>query len=276
MYRLVATPFLKTNIAVAIVGYRTYPDGNAQDQIDDLLQAAQTLARIHPKLWYQSRKNDSSSFGVSLMGHSSGAHISLLLLVQLIEKRIKIQIMSETKIPKNYKNDLLFDSYVGLSGVYNIQHHFDYEAGRGLEEISPMKPACGYSREAFDYHSPAVKLQTLMKLIKMKTSLLSNHDQDSGTMWTADHSMMELIPPMLLVHGVKDDTVPFTSTSEAARILKSCGARQCSEYYMSKTGHADIIMHFMLGGRSPGVVIDWLLKNPEKSQVKVDNLSSKL
>lgn len=276
MYRLVSTPFLESNIAVAIVGYRTYPDGNAQDQIDDLLQAAQTLARLYPKLWYQKRKNDSSSFGVSLIGHSSGAHISLLLLVQLIEKHIKNQVISGSKILKNHKDDLLFDSYVGLSGVYNIQHHFDYEAGRGVEEISPMKPACGYSREAFDYHSPAVKLKSLMKMMKMKTSSHSDHDQGSGTVWTADHCMMELIPPMLLVHGMEDDTVPFTSTSEAARIIKSCGARQCSEYYISKTGHSDVVMQFMLGGRSPDIVIDWLLKAPKKSQRKVDNISSKL
>lgn len=279
MYRLVATPFLTSKIAVAIIGYRTYPDGNAQDQVNDLLEAAQTLKRLHPKLWknqHRKNKSSSSSFGVSLIGHSSGAHIGMLLLVQIIEKQINKHLLSSSSSGKLTDDGIQFDSYVGLSGVYNIQHHFDYEAGRGVEEISPMKPACGYSREAFDYYSPAIKLQTLLRGGTRRGGT-GRHPNNSGDLENVvDVNMTKLIPPMLLLHGVEDDTVPFTSTSEAARIIKSCGAGHCSEYYMSKVGHSDVIMHFMLGGRSPVVVIDWLMNPPDESQVNVDRFSSKL
>jgi acetyl esterase/lipase len=274
MYRLVALPFLKANIAVAIVGYRNYPDGNVQDQVDDIYQAGVTLKLKYPHLWecssFRQSGSDSgskklkskskSSIGVCLMGHSSGAHIALLLLIQQIENKL----MRGSKLNNSNNNssnsqekDMIkvqFDSYVGLSGVYNIQHHFDYEAGRGVEEISPMKPACGYSREAFDTYSPALKLQSLMKINSDNTTNTAAVDSDT------DKIMSNYIPPMILLHGMDDDVVPFTSTSEAARIIKNCGARHCSEYYLSKTGHADVIMHFMLGGRSKDAIMRWLME----------------
>ncbi len=271
MYRLVALPFIKANIAVAIVGYRTYPDGNVQDQVDDLYSAAQTLQMKYPLLWKCrcSERNTSKktytnkqkqwngkeemfhddilpSCGVCLMGHSSGAHISMLFMVQQVEKKIMNLISGSGD--RGNDNIISFDSFVGLSGVYNIQHHFDYEAGRGVEEISPMKPACGYTREAFDHYSPAMKLYKLMKI----------HDDQAKI--CADSIMSELIPPMLLLHGMDDETVPFTSTSEAARVIRSCGVQYLSEYYLSETGHADVIMHFMLGGRSKDAVIRWLME----------------
>jgi len=258
MYRLVALPFVKANIAVAIVGYRTYPDGNVQDQVDDLYSAARMLQMKYPHLWQRrgdskrneqkeeiSRGSSQSSFGVCLMGHSSGAHISMLLMVQQVEKKV-MNLMSGSQGDKGNDDTISFDSFIGLSGVYNIQHHFDYEAGRGVEEISPMKPACGYTREAFDYYSPALRIHRLTKMYNDSTGI------------NADSIMSELIPPVLLVHGMDDETVPFTSTSEAARIMRSCGAQYCSEYYLSETGHTDVIMHFMMGGRSKDAVMRWL------------------
>ena len=161
MYRLVASRFIAQNIAVAIVGYRTYPDGDVQDQVDDLTEAAKMIQMKYPFLWkrrrgrkkeeknnnnHDSTGSDSNNrqnddhIGVCLMGHSSGSHIGMLLLVQQIEKKLKSK---QNQNQRREKNEIIyFDTFVGLSGVYNIQHHFDYEAGRGVEEISPMKPAC--------------------------------------------------------------------------------------------------------------------------------------
>jgi hypothetical protein len=63
---------------------------------------------------------------------------------------------------------------------------------------------------------------------------------------------------MLLAHGIEDDTVPFMSTSEGARILRSCGIDQCQEFYAPLTGHQDAVMHLMLGGRVKDFVRDWI------------------
>eukprot|EP00549_Striatella_unipunctata_P010133 CAMPEP_0118714992 /NCGR_PEP_ID=MMETSP0800-20121206/26578_1 /TAXON_ID=210618 ORGANISM="Striatella unipunctata, Strain CCMP2910" /NCGR_SAMPLE_ID=MMETSP0800 /ASSEMBLY_ACC=CAM_ASM_000638 /LENGTH=75 /DNA_ID=CAMNT_0006621013 /DNA_START=1 /DNA_END=225 /DNA_ORIENTATION=- len=44
MYRLLATVFLQYGYAVAIVGYRTYPDSKTiRDQVDDLEAAAHAI-----------------------------------------------------------------------------------------------------------------------------------------------------------------------------------------------------------------------------------------
>ncbi len=264
MYRLVASPFIQQNIAVAIVGYRTYPDGNVQDQVDDLNLAAQILAMNYPHLWTCQRNEHNNKIGTCLMGHSSGAHISMLYLIQQIEKKIMTISTSDYHKQRRSQDDIaVFDSYIGLSGVYNIQHHFDYEAGRGVEEISPMKPACGYSRALFDHFSPALKLHSLTKICN-----------------NGDTFLPSIIPPMLLIHGMEDDTVPFTSTSDAARIIQSCGVRHCNEYYLSGTGHADVIMHFMLGGRSVDVVMRWLkeleLSKRNRHGISTVDISSKL
>ena len=93
MYRLVAAPFLKMNMAVAVVGYRTYPDGNAQDQVDDLEQAARSVYAKYGDYCVNSggddkeeKKDENDWLGVVLMGHSSGAHIALLMMVQRVER----------------------------------------------------------------------------------------------------------------------------------------------------------------------------------------------
>ena len=271
MYRLVASPFIKQQIAVAIVGYRTYPDGHVQDQVNDLHHAAEVLAMKYPHLWRnKQKKKDNQSdngdhFGVCLMGHSSGAHISLLFLIQLIEQNLRRRMHNQPE-PNNCIN---FDSYIGLSGVYNIQHHFDYEAGRGVEEISPLKPACGYSRSAFDTCSPVLQLHSLMRLVGSKQCSMK-----------ADQIISTIMPRMLLVHGIEDNVVPFTSTSEAARIIRSCGIEDCYEHYLSKTGHADVIMHFMLGGKCVDGVMTWLKKrndnNNNMMMMTTAEISSKL
>ena len=162
------------------------------------------------------------------MGHSSGAHIAMLMAVERIETCI------ENEQDWLGEHTLHFDTMVGLSGVYSISHHFDFEAGRGVEELSPMKPACGYTRQSFDYYSPALRLQSLLsKAFPSKR---------------VDEIIQKLMPKMLLLHGMDDNVVPFTSTSEAGKIMRSCGVRHCEEYYQPLKGHPDVVMELMVGG----------------------------
>jgi len=70
--------------------------------------------------------------------------------------------------------------------------------------------------------------------------------------------MDRVFPRTLLIHGIEDDTVPFTATSEGARILRQCGVTECDEIYSPLTGHQDAVIHLMLGGRVKDSVQDWL------------------
>jgi len=262
-YRLVAKPFLEVGLAVGIVGYRVYPlcgvpcednpRGGVLTQVDDLGAAFEKLSEEYPewcdknfedRLVNQGQKptNINHHFphlGTIVVGHSSGAHISLLWMSEEVQKKT-----------------LKMDAFVGISGVYNIGHHFDYEAGRGVEEISPLKPANGYDRKSFLKYSPPWKIQH--ELLR-----------------TSDEKQLLFPGRILLLHGSEDDVVPLPGTCEAAKILKEClgGGPSSSnnnksdividECYLPRTGHQDTVMDLMmLGGRKGPVtktVVKWIL-----------------
>lgn len=213
MYRLVAKPFIEKGMAVAIVGYRTYPCAkHIQDQVDDCRCALKSLFHSGDGQIHQPRS-------ISLMGHSSGAHVALLLLVEM---GIDPNIRSDTPT---------IQQFIGLSGPYNISHHFDYEAARGVEEISPMKAICGYSRTNLLHHSPAISFQRQLA----KTVNQSSTPTSTSSIHTTEYQLCQSLPArILLVHGIEDETVPFTATAEAAHSLQMCGVAQCDELYLPK------------------------------------------
>lgn len=263
MYRLVAPAFLARNFAVAIVGYRTYPDAvdiDAQvndirlafDELDDVLNECVVPVADDDALEREEAgicdNDDNGWVGNIVMGHSSGAHIALLMLVDMISERMKPD--SASKLPAKECSQYpwsLPHYFVGLSGPYDISDHFDYEAGRGVEQISPMNPICGYTRLNFDRASPAKRLLSNMASFREQVDSVRTNS-----------TMQEISPQMLLVHGIEDATVPFTATSDAGRKLRSCGLTDCHEIYLEKTEHQDVVMHFMMGGSAMDAVFDWL------------------
>jgi len=263
MYRLVAPAFLARNFAVAIVGYRTYPDSvNIDVQVDDIRLAFDELEDVLNECVVpvaddaMDREaagtiddNDNGWVGNIMMGHSSGAHIALLLFVNMLSERMKSSSSSQLSGKEcNQYPWSLPHYFVGLSGPYDISDHFDFEAGRGVEQISPMKPICGYTRLNFDRASPAKRL----------LSNLASFREQVDSADSANLTMQQITPPMLLVHGIEDPVVPFTATSDAARKLKSCGLTDCHEIYLEKTEHQEVIMQFMMGGPAMDAVFDWL------------------
>ena len=259
MYRLVAPAFLRLNFAVVIVGYRTYPVAKTiNEQVGDVMMAWEKCGNVLNEFCTfppesSSRGNgddandDTSWVGNIIMGHSSGAHVAMNMLVDWIDKhRLQQDLVAETTSSSNklWKPDF----FVGLSGPYNISHHFDYEAGRGVEEISPMKAICGHTRMNFQLSNPTYRF----------ASLLRGRSEDVENM----KIIQRLTPPILLVHGIEDATVPFTATSDAGRILRSFGLTRCDEIYLAETGHADVIKHFMFGGEARKLVLDWIIYGP--------------
>jgi acetyl esterase/lipase len=244
-YRLTALPFLQQGWAVAVIGYRTYPDSSTvDDQVADCSLAASCLADKFPELCER----------VTFMGHSSGAHVAMLIIVDRAKRSMMqaqeqlagasaIRGTSSASMPKlSSKDPMTVDSFVGLSGPYDISHHFDYEAARGVEELSPMKAVCGYTRQAFRRNSPVLRLEdSLVAINECQIRSLDNY-----------------LPKMVLVHGIEDDTVPFTATGEAARVLRTCGVTKCQEYYVPAAGHQETVMQLMLGGRTREAVVDWI------------------
>ncbi|GAX14190.1 prenylcysteine alpha-carboxyl methylesterase [Fistulifera solaris] len=245
-YRLLAAPFVcRRDTAVAVIGYRTYPSSRTVDeQVEDCQRAANYLLQEYPELCQGI---------ITVMGHSSGAHVALLMLVEQANKRMRQRKFTEREDAAVASFNVT--NFVGLSGPYDISHHFDYEAARGVEELSPMKPVCGYSREAFRRNSPHLRLQHALV--------------DGGN----ESLIGQCMPPhMALVHGIEDDTVPFTATGEAARVLRSCGITSCDELYVAKTGHQDVVVQMMVGGPTQDMVMSWMR---EKEDASIAGMSTK-
>ena len=59
-YRLIATPFLRLKLAVAIVGYRTYPTGTIDVQVLDVQLAAIELSKRYPDLCGPTRRGEGT------------------------------------------------------------------------------------------------------------------------------------------------------------------------------------------------------------------------
>ena len=164
VYRVVAGPFLERGTVVAVLGYRTYPDGNVQDQVDDVVQAFRTL-KVENLIGTTTRFN--------LMGHSSGAHLSAMALLSNTELR------EATKC------------FVSLSGVYDIPRHYQYEKMRGVERFSPMAAACAGPSvpllQAWKRQSPTWIAQSDVEL-KTFPDTLVYHGEDDTTVPTESAS----------------------------------------------------------------------------------------
>lgn len=106
IYRLVAGPFLSSGIDVAMLGYRTYPDAHAEEQVADVVASIKKLEDVGVV---------DHNTKVTLMGHSTGSHISSMALLTSQDMRDTVQY------------------FVALSGVFDIPKHYQFERSRGVE-----------------------------------------------------------------------------------------------------------------------------------------------
>jgi acetyl esterase/lipase len=236
----VAKPWLDLGYNVAVVGYRTYPDARIHGQVVDLQEAMHFLLNKH----YHDAHNDMT---VHLVGHSSGAHVALTHMVQHA-KQLLMAMSHQHSWSSGFRRP--YDSFIGISGPYNVSHHFDYEAARGVEELSPLKAVNGLSREALIQNSPGTQLQQLLL--------------------EYDGMLQQHFPPrILLAHGVEDTTVPFTATAELAHVLRDCGITGVDQLYLARTGHQDAVLQLMLGGLTLDRIITWV-ETVAKAQTKAE------
>ncbi|CAJ1947275.1 unnamed protein product [Cylindrotheca closterium] len=231
--RPIASPFLQENIDVAIVGYRTYPNGNVSDQAADIVASLSKLK--HEGLI--DAKTD-----ITLMGHSSGSHIAAMALLTDPEFRQSI------------------DSFVALNGVYDIPKHYLFERARGVERISPMAVAC------------SIPLIEESAVGKVSGSLRENWKSQSPT-WLilrqpSKSTLMDSFPDTLIVHGKNDTTVPMESSIRLWESLnKSAATQQNSRRIdlevLPEVEHLDSLIQIMFGGITRDTVLKWMQESSE-------------
>jgi len=217
LYRLSAKPFLQAGWSVAVLGYRTYPTADCTGQVQDVAEAIERLL-----------SDRSSCYSdVTVVGHSSGAHVCALGLVG--------GIIAPRKV----------DRFVGISGVYDIPSHYQFEKIRGVERLSPLSQACGGSVHQWRQHSPTY-------MVNQRKQRQSRAGVDLA--W---------LPRTLLVHGELDSTVPCSSSANFARALDESShyhGNNCDLRILPKVEHAETVLHVMFGGPTGDTILDWMIR----------------
>ena len=172
MYRLVADGIAQSMGAkhFCVCEYPVYPTASIVEQRDAILAALKHLRQS------QSSNSNSSSRRIVLCGHSSGANISALALLEHVRTQAA-----------EGGSQMLADAFVSLSGVFDIAKHYNWEKSRGVHIISPMGAAAG---EPSRYH-------------EVSPTLIADQGHEP---------LSPLFPATLVLHGADDATVPVTSS----------------------------------------------------------------
>jgi acetyl esterase/lipase len=191
MYRLAAEGLarrMRTRYIV-LVQYPVFPASTILEQRDCVCNA---LRFIRNGTWLPVASEKKMKMGrIFLSGHSSGANICALALIQASKAGRKVA-----------------DIFISLAGVFDIERHYEFERSRGVHLISPMGAAAGSDPGRFWESSP--------------TLLLSKMPRDLG--------LEQFFPRTLLVHGTEDTTVPFTSSHDLAAELAKHGVTTVTSY----------------------------------------------
>lgn len=229
IYRLIAGPFLNENIDVSFLGYRTYPTGNVPDQAADIVTSVSKLK--------QEGLIDSKT-EITLTGHSSGSHIAAMALLENPEFRQRI------------------DSFVAMSGVYDVPKHYLHERTRGVERLSPMAPASLPSTKDLPYNEQRRSLREDWKS-QSPTWLLRNPSKST---------LMDSFPDTLIIHGRNDTTVPMESSIRLWESLIQSAATQENRCridleVLPEVDHVDTVTQIMFGGTTRETVLKWMLES---------------
>jgi len=130
------------------------------------------------------------------------------------------------------RNESPIAAFCGIAGVYDLPSHYLYEKSRGVERISPLAPAGGGTLASWRRYSPLRVLET------------TNATE---------------LPPIALIHGEDDTTVPFQSSVKMAKALEQ-HARHSSHWILPGVQHAETAIHLMVEGPTLSMLSDWLSK----------------
>ena len=221
MYRLIASglAILLNCKKCIVIGYPVYPYGSILDQASCIYESIKYIKNNEKEILIDDNY-DNVNNNYILCGHSSGSNICALAILNSIANRDKLKLV---------------ETFIGLSGPYDIEKHYLWESARRVHEISPMKPAaCDINN--FYKCSPTILLQR-----NILTIFGSNNNNTNTEIY--EEEVKRLFPFTVLVHGIQDDIVPYTSTSEFSEQLTR--KKVSNELIYFNGDHANPILDFM-------------------------------
>ncbi|KAF9170213.1 hypothetical protein BGX21_009294 [Mortierella sp. AD011] len=228
IYTLFGARLRSMGYLVMIPEYSIFPGGTIEDMEQDVKMAI---------LWAYKNCRD---FGgdpqqIYLMGHSAGAHLCAQAVLNDSIRRIPVSLFgsSSSAISSSPILSTLFSEPINqnevlprlrgmilCSGVYDIGEHYKHETSRGVEQISAMGRVMSNSEATFRLNSPTNVLQ---ELLQVSTTIDRNYPTESQTRHqNLLRNLKSLLPiEILVIHGDKDQTVPWRSSSEFYVELKT-------------------------------------------------------
>lgn len=218
---LLARQLAERNIIVACIDYRNFPQGSVSDMVSDVSRGIGHLCQNigDPNIGGDPNK-------IYLVGQSAGAHLGACALLLQAEKQITDGTAGLTWISSQIK------AYVALSGGYNLRNLMEHFDRRGLYKslfLRIMKDEEGLTR-----FSPECIVRS-----------------------PSFRDAVALLPPITLVHGTADYSIPYEASVEFGETLKSVGATVSTLLYPGKT-HTDLFLQDPMRGGKIDMLTDIL------------------
>ncbi|KAI8897989.1 Alpha/Beta hydrolase protein [Globomyces pollinis-pini] len=232
LYAPVALSLTGLGFVVVIPDYSHWPNATPELMVDDVQAAmAWTLKNI--------KKYGGDSRNVTVLAHASGAH----LCTTAILKNAKLCADYHSKEMENgtdsddiarNPNAPRLHRILGLiliSGVYDINTHYEFEKLRGTEELSCMSRLFESNSTSYNKWSPTALLREYGKSMDLK--LLLPHIPHN---W-------------LLIHGHRDEIAPFESSVNFEAELQSIGIDNLQLKTYEESCHSKLIYDLFLPNR---------------------------
>jgi prenylcysteine alpha-carboxyl methylesterase len=221
----------KLGVIVVIPDYRNYPQTTIDGMMEDVTNAVQWTIDCIAN-WGGDIQQ------IHLVGQSAGAHLAAISLLDAAAK----MSMTDTEALRPWSPSQL-KSFIGISGVYDLEGLCKYHLGRGLELSGLLGKIM---KNDISKYSPC----------QMIKDISETHDD-----------LKRILPPIRLYHGSSDLAIPQHNAQAFHDLL--CQAEASSELIVleGKT-HTDLIIEDPIAGN--GILLQQIVPKilPKSAHLK--------
>ena len=217
--------------------YRNFPQGRVTDMLDDVKAAvAWTFANCY--------KLGGDPNRIFLVGQSAGAHLSAVALLQQAKLEKASDEGTSDTFPSWRSSHLA--GFIGISGPYDLMLEREFLATKGLEGASFLTNIMGGKGSSqLSEKEKEEKLKEFSPVYRMR-----------GKTFFHRLSATSKLPPINLLHGTADATVPDESSKDFGRALTEAGCRNVDVKFYTGKSHTDPIIEDLLFDDEGGVITD--------------------
>lgn len=218
---------------VLVLSYRLYPAARMEHQVADVAAGLRFARRLFP------------GRPLTVLAHSSGAHLTALALLRAAEQG----------------TEPLADVLITTAGPFHLMHHFLFEAGRGVADVSPMLPAASAEcdPEEFDRCSPTCAVEAFGGTLEEVEGLPRAPEALEGELAAANVYLPKVgrdkrcdvkarFPRTYVMTSSCDTIVPMYSSLRFAAALRTVGLESSLLVY-DFAGHVDFVTDWFAGAQ---------------------------